>query len=119
MDTLQKRDASLGEVLKARARSASDTRLAADAAGGFIVAVVTLAWPYPLWYLVLPAACCFLAFGVWGIADRELGERGDTVTLKARRTLRIVQALAIVVGGASAAALALTLLGIAIGRVIS
>lgn len=74
---------------------------------------------FPYWYLALAAGGCFLGFGVWGIADRELSERGATATARTRGILRATKVLATVVGAASAAALAVMVMAFLIGRVIS
>ena len=119
VETAQDRDASLADLLRARARNASDTRLAADVGISLIVIIASLFVPYPLHYVVIEAALCFLAFGVWGIADREIQERADMPAPAVVRRLRLIQLAAIAIGGLAAVALALTLLGKAIGRVIS
>ena len=113
------RERDLPEFLAARARGASDARLAADTTVGLIAVLVSLMWQFPLWFLVLAAGGCFLGFGVWGIADREQSERGAGATPRVRAVLRTAKILATVVGAASAAALAVALMAILIGRVIS
>jgi hypothetical protein len=113
------KDSDLPTMLAEKARNSSDARLAADATGGFIVAVVSLLVPFPFWYLALAVGGCFLGFGAWGIADRELRERAAGASRGLVRTLRIVKVLATIVGAVSAAVLAIMILGVAIGRVIS
>lgn len=119
IDTIPGRDAGLPEFLAARARRASDARLAADATGGFIVAMVALMVRFPGWHLVLAAASCFFAFGLWGIADRELGERASSASPAVVTTFRVVLAVASLVGALAAAALLMSLMGIALGTIIS
>ena len=87
-------DLTLPALLAARARAASDGRLAADASAGLIAgALAAIAQP-PAWPLIVAAGTCFLAYGVWGIADRALQEipRG-TRTDWALRGLRITAAV--------------------------
>lgn len=112
-------DASLPEALVARARGASDTRLALDVIGGAVAAVAFAGWQPKYWVAPFCAALCFAAFGAWGIADRELGERstsGSTTILKALRLARVVAA---VLGWVAAVALIFLVLGVALGRWIS
>src|SRR5688500_15732759 len=118
IDTIPRPDAGLPEFLAARARHASDTRLAADAIGGVAVAVGGALLRFPGWFLVVAAAACFLAFGLWGIADRELSERGDTIPPALRISLKVAQALAALIGTAAVAVLLMSLMGIALGRII-
>ena len=74
-------DVGLPELLAARARSASDTRLVLDVAGGLLASGVAVAWRPAAWFPMLSAALCFAAFGCWGIADRELAERAGGLVL--------------------------------------
>jgi hypothetical protein len=119
IDTIPRPDAGLPEFLAARARHASDSRLAADAIGGMLVGVSAAVLRFPAWYLVLAAAACFFAFGIWGIADRELGERGDGASRSLRTTLRAAEVIAAILGTLAFASLLLILMGIALGRIIS
>lgn len=114
-----KRDSDLPEFLMARARGASDLRLAADTTVGLVAVLVTLIWPFPFGFVALTAGGCLLGFGVWGIADRELSERGSSVTPRQARLLGVVKILATVVGAVSAAALMVGTMAVLIGRVIS
>jgi hypothetical protein len=112
-------DARLPELLAARARSASDGRLALDLAGGLVAAGAALAWRPSGWLVLLSAALCFAAFGAWGIADREArerppGSRGLLISL-----LRGVRALAALVGAAAAVTLLFATLALALGTWIS
>src|ERR1043165_7464099 len=71
---------SLTAFLARRARSSTDARLIIDAIIGFVVALASLLAHGPIWHLFTSAGICFLSFGAWGIADRELGERGTGST---------------------------------------
>jgi hypothetical protein len=68
-------DLNLPEFLSARARRASDARLALDVACGLVVALLAALWRGPAWTVIASGAVCLLAYGAWGIADRELRER--------------------------------------------
>jgi hypothetical protein len=71
---------SLPQFLARRARGASDGRLAFDAAAGLIAVAMAATVIRSSFNLILAAAgTCFLAFGLWGIADRELVERHPTI----------------------------------------
>lgn len=120
-------DATLPELLAARAHSASDLRLTIDVAGGLAVAAVAALWRPAGWVIVLSAALCFAAFGGWGLADRALHARvlaalsltaeplGRTPVL----ALTALRGLAAVVGTAAAVALVFSILAGGLGRFIS
>lgn len=108
---------SLIEFLARRARGASDARLVVDAVVGFAVAVASLLAQGPVWYLFTSAGICFLSFGVWGMADRELCERMSTGVFD--RRLLIARVAASIVGFIAVIMLVLGALGVALGRIIS
>lgn len=87
---------TLTALLAARARAASDGRLALDAGGGLIAAALALAVRPPAWPLLLAVATCFLAYGAWGIADRALRER--PAGAQGIRLLRALRAGAVLLG---------------------
>ena len=64
-------DAGLAELLTQRARGASTRRLALDVGLGAAVAAALLLWRPAAWPALAAAACCFAAFGAWGLADRH------------------------------------------------
>ena len=108
---------SLTDFLARRARAASDARLIVDAVVGFVVAVAALLAQGPVWYLFSSAGICFLSFGAWGIADRELGERqAASVTT---RWLQFARFSSAIIGFTAAGVFLVRALGVAIGRVIS
>jgi hypothetical protein len=118
VDRTVEHEETLGEFLASRARRASDTLLAGHAIIAVVTAVAIAAWRGPLWDVRLSLATCFLAFGVWGIADRDISAK----QLGSRRVivlLRAVRFTAAVCGFAAAAFLAMALLGRALGRIIS
>ena len=117
----QQSDVNLREFLAARARTASDLRLALDTGLGVLAAMVAVLWRPRGWALVMSAALCFAAFGGWGIADREFQERqhdsiNSPITL---RLLRVARVVAAVLGAAAAAAFVVGVLGIVLGTWIS
>ena len=80
-DTTAHSDASLPELLAARARSSSDLRLTLDVAVGLAAGAVAVWWHPTGWIVALSAALCFAAFGAWGLADRALRARHATIEL--------------------------------------
>lgn len=117
----QQSDVNLREFLAARARTASDLRLTLDAALGLLAAMVALLWRPRGWALATSAALCFVAFGGWGIADREYQERqhdlgNSPISL---RLLRVARVLAASLGAAAAVGLLVGVLGIVLGTWIS
>lgn len=127
VDSTLRSDASLPELLTARAHAATPRRLALDALGGLAGAVAALLWRPPGWPALLAAACCFAAYGVWAMADRALARRlGLPLPLDVDRpsptgmiAIGAVRAVAAVVGTVAAIALVLAVVGGAIGRFIS
>jgi hypothetical protein len=118
VDTSAEREETLGEFLASRARRASDTRLASHAITAVLAAVAIAAWRGPAWDIRLSIAVCFLAFGIWGVADRDLAQRHTTPrrVLLALQTTRVVAAVS---GFAAVAYLMMAVLGRALGRIIS
>ena len=108
---------SLAGFLARRARTASDGRLIVDAVVGFVVAIAALLAQGPAWYLFASAGICFLSFGAWGIADREIGERPDGSAVV--RWLGVARLASAIIGFIAFASLMTGALGVAIGRVIS
>lgn len=104
---------TLGDVIGALARRASDGLLVACVALGVLGAIAIGFFLRPVWYL-MPIVLGVAAFGGWGIADREksaLGVRGAVF-----RVLRLASAL---VGGAAAAFLAIMLFLLFVGTLMS
>ena len=112
-------DATLPELLAARARDASDRRLALDAAIGSLAACALAYWRPAAWLPLLGAALCFAAFGVWGIAMRELGERAARDAEAGTRALRALRVVAAIAGGVGTAMLLFGGLGTLLGTWIS
>jgi hypothetical protein len=110
-------DANLVEFLSARARGATDGRLALDAGIGFVAAIVALIWRPAGWHIVACVGACFMAFGGWGIADRELREATESEL--SARWLGVGRAIAAGLGALAAGILLLSLLGFALGTWIS
>jgi len=104
-------------MLASRARHASDGRLVLDAAGGLVVGALLVAFRPPAWPVFLSAALVFLAFGVWGISDRALGD--GQVGPRASRALRALRVLAAGVGVASTLAFIATGMAVMLGTWIS
>ena len=87
---------SLPEFLAYRARHASDRRLALDTGGGFLGALLAMVWHGPSWFFLACAGVIFGAYGMWGIADRELGELHDAKRRALRLTLLATRIAAVV-----------------------
>lgn len=107
---------SLAALLARRARATPDGRLAIDAAVGLLVVAAALQWRPPAWPALASAALCVLAFGLWGIADREWGEASAGPR---RRWLATGRTLAALLGAAAAVALLLTVMAALVGTWIS
>lgn len=118
IDTVSQREETLGEFLASRARRASDALLAGHAITAVLAAVAIAVWRGPAWDIRLSIAVCFLAFGFWGIADRDL-RRNEAASRRVLLALRTARVVAAVCGFAAAAFLMMALLGRALGRIIS
>lgn len=108
---------SLAQFLAARARHSSDARLAFNVATGFVVLLAVSLWRGPGWMVVGTGSLCVLAYGAWGITDRELVERagkGERVT-----PLRIGRVMSAVVGVIAAIGFALSAMAVILGPIKS
>ena len=118
IDTVPRPDASLPEFLAARARHATDTRLALDALAGLLLGAGVAYWNGPGTRFLMSVGACFFAYGVWGIADRELGERPNA-SARARVAWRGLRVSAAILGFAAAAYIVVLGLAKALGVMIS
>lgn len=105
---------SLAELLAARARQASDRRLAADAAAGLIGAATFAVLRPPLWVPLAALSFCLGAFGAWGILDREAADSGRNARIIAWSRTAIA-----VAGGIGAAIFGFSLFFALLGQWIS
>jgi hypothetical protein len=112
------REETLGEFLASRARRASDVRLAGNAIAAVLAAIAIGVWRGPAWDIRLSIAVCLLAFGIWGIADRDIVQKG-AAPRRVLLALKATRVIAAVVGFAAGAFLMMALLGRALGRIIS
>ena len=118
VESPQSSDSSLPEFLAERARASSDTRLLVDAIAGLIVAVTFSIWRIPAWYLLAAAGACFLFYGIWAIAGRELADAPADAS-RQRMVLKWLGIVSAIAGVAAAAFLVLAVMARLIGRVIS
>ncbi len=112
-------NATLAEILRARALRAPADRLGIDIIGGVLVGAVAL-WARPSgWVALTAAALCFASYGAWAVAERHL--HADAMPEEARdlASWRAVQGITAVAGLAAFALLLFATLGIALGRIIS
>jgi hypothetical protein len=109
---------SLFAMLAVRARKTSDATLAAFAAIGGIT-IVILGAERPRWwmYALLPVAAG--AFGLWGILERGISERGANRSARYDRVVAAIQWLAVAIGTMAAIVSAFAVLGIFLGTIIS
>lgn len=110
-------DPTLPAFLARRARGASDGRLALDVAGGLIAGALVLGMRPPAWPILLSAAVCFLAFGVWGISDRAVRE--SAAGTRSVQALRALRAGAAALGIFGALGLVATVMALMLGTWIS
>lgn len=112
-------DASLAEILSARARRAPFDRLVIDLVGGGLVVAAAL-WARPGgWVVLASAASCFLGYGAWGIAERRMQPAPWPATVPHEGVWRAVRGLAAFVGIGAFVLLLFATLGLALGRIVS
>jgi hypothetical protein len=112
-------DASLSEVLSARALRAQPSRLWLDVLGGAAIAGVAL-WARPAgWVVIASAAGCALCYGVWAWAERRLRALEWSAPAALQERWRAVRTIAGVVGLATFALFLLSFVGLALGPIIS
>ena len=113
-------DATLAEFLVARARGASDGRLVADVLLGAATALGFAVWRPTGWLSIGGAALALAAFGLWGIVDREVGDRAAAAgSRRALRLLQVARAGVAIAGSCSAAVAVFAALAVALGTWIS
>ena len=113
------RDEGFGDFIVRRAHAASDLALAAWAAlGGTMLIAVAVLRP-PGWIFLGGLAALALAFGGWGIADRELCDDRVTASRPMRFAVRVVRALAVFLAVVAAIALVFAVPMLGVGTVIS
>ncbi|MEX2182631.1 MAG: hypothetical protein WD771_11365 [Gemmatimonadaceae bacterium] len=111
-------DASLADVLRARARAAAPSRLALDILGGAAIAAAML-WAKPIgWVIWLSASLCFCTYGTWALAERHLAAEPQP-TAGAEFRWHALRDAAALVGISAFLALLFSLLGTGLGRWIS
>lgn len=113
------RDGGIAEFLSARARRASDSRLAVDAGAGLVGLLAALYWRPPGWIALASTAVGLGAFGTWGIADRELRERQSAGQRSFTAMLRLARVVAAAAGAMAVFVFLFALVGVALGRWIS
>ena len=112
-------NASLAELLSARARRTPFDRLVIDLVGGGLVLLVA-AWARPGgWVALASVASCFLGYGAWAIAERRLQPVPWPETIPLEAIWRAVRGVAAVVGIGGFVLLLFATLGLALGSIVS
>jgi len=108
----------LFHALAARARATSDGRLALAVIGGLATTLCMAVWRPAGWLIVGGMSLCIASFGAWGIADRELAERGAARSIEVA-VLRGVRVLSVALGACGTIGAVLDVLAAALGTWIS
>lgn len=82
-------------------------------------AAASLLWGGPGWMLGCATALCLVAFGAWGISDRELNERLSDSRTRGLNALRFIRWLAMALGVISGLAALFAGLALTLGTWIS
>ncbi len=104
-------------TIAARTRRAADATLATAAAVGIFGALGFIVWRPALWIYALPLVAVG-SVGVWGIADREQGER-TRARPNARRLLTALRWSAAGIGTAAVLLVLFAILGRLLGTIMS
>lgn len=72
-------------------------------------------WGGPGWTLACAVSLCFVAFGFWGITDRELTERLSDPGRHGLKALRLARALAGTIGATAGLAAIFSATSLALG----
>lgn len=112
-------NASLAELLGARARNTPRDRLVIDIAGGALVALAA-AWAQPAgWLTIVAAATCFVAYGSWALLELHLQPRPWPEQVPHESLWRAVQTGAALLGIGAFVLLLFAALGLALGTIKS
>lgn len=112
-------NASLAELLSARARRTPRDRLALDIGGGVLIAAAAV-WARPGgWLAIVAAGACFAAYGVWALAELRLLPRPWPEQVSHEAWWRALQGGAAAVGLGAFVLLLFAALGIALGTIKS
>lgn len=117
-DSIGTEPPSLFAMLAVKARRAGDGVLASLAAIGGVAALALASIRPPWWAFALPLVSAG-AFGLWGILERAIGERGTPRSVRYDRTMGAAQWLAVAIGIACAIVTVFAVLGFFLGTIIS
>ena len=90
-----------------------------NAVGGIVAIAAAVFWRPPATLFVIAVGACFFAYGIWGIAQRELDERGGTAGTRARVVLVAIRTVATCVAAVAFGVVLFALLATALGTWIS
>lgn len=112
-------NASLGTILHERALNATPTRLLLDVGVGTAIAVAGW-WFHPrLWIVIVCAGLCFVMYGLWATAERQLELGPDDMSQAEESMLGVVRVVAALTGLASALIMTFSLVTGMLGTWIS
>ncbi len=112
-------DASLSEFLTDRARSASVTRLTADALAGALAFGASVWWELPLRLGFASLVACLFFYGAWGLLDRVRTRTATGRLPKVVKVLDVLCLLSAVLGALPIAGVLLAVWALALGTWIS
>lgn len=112
-------NATLAEVLSARARRTPRDRLFVDVVEGALIAAAAV-WARPGgWVAMAAAACCLGAYGLWALAEVQLLPRPWPEQIRFERAWRVVQPAAALLGIGAFVVFLFAALGVALGPIKS
>ena len=105
---------TLFAILALQARRASDVTLASMAAIGAMGAVALVA-VRPTWWVFAMPVIAVGAFGIWGMLERGIAERGARRSERYDRAVSVAQWIAVATGAIAAIATVFAVLGLLVG----
>lgn len=112
-------NASLAEVLSARARRTPRDRLVVDVVGGVAIAATAI-WARPAgWVVWAAAAGCLASYGLWALAEVQLLPRPWPERIRFAAWWRGMQPVAALLGVSAFVLLLFAALGLALGPIKS
>ncbi len=119
METSVAPEETLAGVLGARAQRTPEDRLFLDVIGGVLIGAAAIWARPPAWFPLLAAAACFAFYGCWAFTERRLSPASGVATPPPGRVLRIARQASATLGIFAFVALLFSLLGVALGKMIS
>lgn len=119
MDASIAPEETLADVLGARARRTPFDRLILDVAGGLLIGAAAIWARPPAWVPLLAASACFAFYGCWAVIEQRMHADPSGAAETLPPLWRVARQAAALLGLVAFAILLFSLLGVALGPIIS